>query len=148
MTPIAIHRPGGPNPQQGKGGRGGLASLTRNRSSLLALGGAGLVVVLALLRRGGGSAPSSSTAPAAPGTSTYDSTANDVYNSIQPEIDQLAAALSDLQNRQTTPTTPPHVTTLPAPLPGPPAVHTGPHVTRPSNVGGGFPRLHVGVRGL
>jgi hypothetical protein len=148
-TPIAVHRPGGPAPQ-GAGRSGGLSSLTRNRSAMLAAGGAGLVVLVALLRRGGGGA--TSTDPAGTSQNPYDSTASDLYNSIQPEIDALASQLSNLQNGLGTPATPPHVTTLPAtinhPLPFPRPGRSG----KPSGWTGATPPgrggVHVGVPGL
>jgi LysM repeat protein len=92
----------------------------RKPGVVLALGGGAVVVMLGLMRSGSGgdSGQSADTLQMTGAGSTYDSTASDVYNSIQPEIDALVKQLEDLQNSQPTPgspvTTP--VSTLPAPV--------------------------------
>lgn len=83
----------------------------------------------------------------------YDSTANDVYNAIQPQISALAMQLNALQQEQSATATPP-VTTPPTPTPVIPAAHvpvgtiwgvTGAHagapvrtVTVPTHTGGSW----------
>lgn len=74
------------------------ATLQRNK---LALGGAGVgvVVLLALRARSGsgGAAASLAPPPQRAGLPTYDSVANDVANSLQPQIDALARELANLK---------------------------------------------------
>jgi LysM repeat protein len=128
--PIAEHRPG-TDPAAAKPGQGGgMSALKKKPGLLLAAGGAGLVVLLALMRSGGGSADTAAGTTVQPGgNSSYDSTSNDLYNSIQPEIDALAKMIQDLQNKQPTPTTPPAKTTLPGQVKTPPPIITGRPVT-------------------
>lgn len=132
-TPIAVHRPG-TDPAAAKPGQGGgMSALKKKPGLLLAAGGAGLVVLLALMRSSGGSAADTTTGTTVqPGGSSYDSTSNDLYNSIQPEIDALTKMIQDLQNKQptpTTPTTPPPKTTLPGQVKTPPPIITGRPIT-------------------
>jgi LysM repeat protein len=130
-TPIAVHKPGGGPPPGGStsSSGGGLAGLVKGKpAAAAAVGGVALVVIVALVRRGGGSQAAAGT-PAdqlqmTGGGSTYDSTANDLYNSIQPEIDALAKMMQDLQNKQPTPATPSTPAPTPTPLPAP--VHSKP----------------------
>jgi hypothetical protein len=63
------------------------AAVEKNKVALGA-GGVGIVALLALRQRSkGGGSSSGRVVPA--GSGTYDSTASDVYNSIQPEIESL-----------------------------------------------------------
>lgn len=111
-----------------------------------AFGGAAL---LGLYARSKGQAATPSTGTGNAGASTdqtyqgtagyYDSTANDVYNAMEPQIAALAAQLNALSQQQSAATTPP-VTTPPTPTPPISAPHvpvgtiwgqTGGHVGEP-----------------
>lgn len=127
MNPIQIHRPGGGPPAPAPG-RGGISSLTKKPGVGLAAAAAVIVVIVALARKSSGGAADPVAGASATGASAFDSTANDLYNSIQPEIDALAQRLTDMQNQQPTPATGPKPVTLPAPITlapiGPPPQHT------------------------
>lgn len=85
----------------------------------LAAGGAVLVGGLALAKRkkAGAATPTAAGAAASPqtglpGTATYDSSASDVYNSIQPELEQLQQLITQQSSASPIP-----VAAAPAPAP-------------------------------
>lgn len=121
MKPLFIHRPAGGAPPAGAPVGAGLAAAARKPGVLLAGGAAVVVVVLALARKGSGAAATDTTGTGSP----YDSTSNDLYNSIQPEIDALAAALAKIQGAQPTPSAP-IITTLPGTVNGHPIPRPAP----------------------
>lgn len=105
---------------------GKLGALAHNPKALAA--GAGLVVVVALMsKKSAGSADASGTSDAAaPGQITpnqggyYDSTANDVYNSLAGQLQSLQQQIQDVSSGASTPTPTPNVppvTTTPTPAP-------------------------------
>lgn len=162
-TPIAVHRPGADPAAPKPGAGGGMSALKKKPGLLLAAGGAGLVVILALMRSSSGSAtdPTTGTTVQPGGSSTFDSTSNDLYNSIQPEIDALAKMIQDLQNKQPTPTggttppgpkppvpgkpVPPKPTPKPTPKPKPkPATKTY-TIKRGDTLSGIASKLHVSM---
>ncbi|MFE7413135.1 LysM peptidoglycan-binding domain-containing protein [Streptomyces laurentii] len=147
-TPVAVHKPGAPPPGKAPAaGGGGLAGMIKQKpAAAAAVGGVLLVVVLALFRRGGGDQsaaglPADQLQMSGMG-SMYDSTANDLYNSIQPQIDALARMMEQLQNKQPTPPTPgtpkpptpPTPTKPPAPKPPAPKPPAKPTVAKPTYV--------------
>jgi hypothetical protein len=76
------------------------------RNPMLFAGGAGVVAVALLALRarskaGAAGGSSTVTAPAAPGSPTYDSVSSDVYNSMQPQIEALFAGQQALNERLT-----------------------------------------------
>jgi hypothetical protein len=102
----------------GKGDPGGHALegrlagvFKRNPATAVGLGGVAVVVVFAMARRsaksGGGSGagseagtPSDQLQTYSPqGTGLYDSTATDLYNSIEPQLQALSQAIQTLSNR-------------------------------------------------
>jgi hypothetical protein len=124
-----------PSSTSGGGIAGAQAWARTHRAQILA----GLFAAAALLglrarSKGASAQPSTGagTTGAAAGESTftgaggayYDSTANDVYNAIEPQIAALAAAIAAQQQQATTPTDP--VVTPPAPTGSP--VSQGRHV--------------------
>ncbi|MFD9242728.1 LysM peptidoglycan-binding domain-containing protein [Streptomyces sp. NPDC059556] len=129
-TPIAVHKPGGGPPPGGKpsppaAGGGGLAGMLKQKpAAAAAVGGVLLVVVVAMARKGsGGGGTPADQLQMTGGGSTYDSTANDLYNSIQPQIDALAKMMQELQGKTPTPSTPtPPVIKPPVVRPPPPKV--------------------------
>jgi LysM repeat protein len=66
----------------------------------LALGGAAVVVVVALVKKSSGSAAGTSTTSTGPASQTpsYDSTSNDVYNSIESQLTAFQNQLTQLSN--------------------------------------------------
>lgn len=103
-TPIAIHRPGGgPPPPPPAGGGGGLGGALKKNKGTLAAGAVGLVVLIAMMGKRTAAAADSATTGTGTGLPGYDSTSNDLYNSIQPEIDALSQQISDLQGKLPTP---------------------------------------------
>lgn len=130
-TPIAVHTAGGGPAGGGKGpapAGGLLAKVKKNPTMLLAGGGAVVVVLFALMRRSSASTDAGQSADTLQMTgagSTYDSTSNDLYNSIQPEIDALAQMIQQMQNGLGTPAPPTTGTTTP------PKLGNGPGTTPP-----------------
>lgn len=111
-VPATTGKPAGP----------GLSKLTRN-PKVLAAGVVGVVGLAVLSRRGGGSSAAADAAPAQTGQLNpsqggyYDSTANDVYNSLMGQIQALGMAQSSTSPGPSTPTptpTTPATTTPPA----------------------------------
>lgn len=115
------------------GGGGGVSKVAKNPKVLL---GAGLgVVVLAVLTRGGGAgggtASTTSTGQITPNQGGYyDSTANDVYNSLMGQLEQLGQAQSNASSGPSTPTPAPTPAPVTTPAPAPLPVGSSAHVKR------------------
>jgi hypothetical protein len=141
VKPLFVHRAaasGAPS------SRPGLAAAVKAKpAAAAAIGGVGLVLLIALLRKGG----STDAGTTGTGTSTFDSTANDLYNSIQPEIDALAQKISDLQGKQPAPDpTPVPVTNTPIHIADPPPFIVGPGSPKPPVfTNPGAPRMGSGT---
>lgn len=91
-----------PPPGKGPGKGGPLDIFKRKPAAAVAVGGAGLVVLVALMKRGGGgagAADSGATSTTSGGGATYDSTANDVYNSIETQFNAFQGQLDQLQQQ-------------------------------------------------
>lgn len=139
-------RPAG-GPARKGAGRPGLQAWARQHRLQLMAGGAGAVVLLALVarRRASTSAASGSASPTrvvppgssygdpqdfrgAAGAGVYDSTASDVYNSLQPQIEQVQRSIEALAGLAPgTPIEP--VVTMPEAAPKPPPAPTSPTST-------------------
>ena len=94
--------PGGPPAGGGApGGRPGAQAWASKNKVVLGAGAVGLVVVLALLNRGKGSDSATPTGTTVSGSTggqgTYDSSASDIYNALQPQVEGLQNMLESWQ---------------------------------------------------
>lgn len=139
--PAVLGRPDGGRHAEGK-----LAGiLKRNPTTALGIAGAAAVVAIALMRRSGTSqdmAPGTTTAQTAGGV--YDSTANDVYNSIESQLQAMYTAIGAL-NKPPGSTTPTPTTPKPKP-PAKPKVYYSPYKVKKGQTWAVLAKLdHVSV---
>lgn len=102
-------------------GQTGVAGMPKNKKQLLMGGGVVAAVVIYALMKSK-SAGKTSSANTAPSTLTYDSTASDLYGSLESQILGLQQALQQMQGSSTTaPPYPTQPSPLPPPVTAPPA---------------------------
>lgn len=113
------------------------AWLQAHRTAVLAGGGAGVVGVALLMRHRAASAATAAGAPAQVGVTTttvpqdgqmvgqaggyYDSSAYDVYDAIQPQLETLQKQIDLINSTGSKTNVPPPAAAAPAPVPTPPA---------------------------
>jgi hypothetical protein len=136
---------GSPVPPAPAAPAGGLPGPLKGKEKPALIAAAALVAGLALLRRhnaAGDTAPDSPAAAqqfAGQGGGVYDSSSSDVYNALQPQIEQTQSMLEQLLDRLN-PSTPP-ATTPPVVSPPPGRGGTPPVVTVPGPVKSLPPRI-------
>lgn len=103
-TPTPVKEHGKPEPGKGKPGGGLSGAWKKNPAMVLGIGGAGVVVLYALAKRNSSASTANGnadTTTTGTGVPTYDSTANDVYNSIESQLSDLQSQIGLIGQNQT-----------------------------------------------